>query len=99
MLVDISVELNVDCDIVSREFPGVEVQPVVRNLDLVTIHNLLLEYTILVTKCVSPGWIVHRGHAIEEAGCQTPKTAVTQGSIVFLRYDVLNSEAQLRQAV
>lgn len=39
----------VDCDVVSWELPGVEVKPVVGNLDLVAIDNLLLENTITIS--------------------------------------------------
>lgn len=49
VFVDPAVELDVNCDIVSRELPRVEVKPVVRNLDLVSVVNLLLENTVSVS--------------------------------------------------
>jgi hypothetical protein len=43
---------------VAGKLPGVEVQPIVWNLDLVTIDNFLLEDTISVSQTVSPSGIV-----------------------------------------
>lgn len=99
MLVHVSVELDIDCDVVSGKLPGIEVQPVIWDFNLVAIHNFLLEYAVFVSQGITPGWVVHGGQAIEEAGGETSKTAVTEGSIVFLRDDIFNSKAQLRQAV
>lgn len=96
MLVHVSVELDIDGDVMSGKLPGVEVQPVIWNFNLVAIHKFLLEYAVFVSQGISPGWVVHGGQAIKEAGCETSQTAITEGSIVFLRDDIFNPEAQLR---
>ena len=91
---NISVELYVDGHIMSREFPRVEVQPVIRDLNLVSINELLLKNTISVAKSISPCWHVHSGHTVQKAGCKTTKATVTKRCIVLLRYDIFNPEAQ-----
>jgi hypothetical protein len=40
-------ELDVDSHVVAGKLPGIKVQPVVGNLDLVPVDDLLLEDTIL----------------------------------------------------
>lgn len=46
---DIAVELYVHSDVVSGEFPRIEIQPVVWNFYLVSIHDFLLEYAVPVS--------------------------------------------------
>ena len=68
----------------SREFPGVEVEPVIRNLDLISIHNFLLEDTVSVAKPISPRRIVQSGHTVKEACRKSAKTTVSESSVVLL---------------
>ncbi len=63
---DITVELNVHCDIVPGKFPRVKVQPIIWYLYLVSIDDLLLEDAISVTQAISPGRVVHCGHTVKE---------------------------------
>ena len=88
-----AVELDVDSYIVPRKLPRVEIQPIVWNFDLISIHNLLLEDTISITESVAPCRIVQSGQAVKEAGCKSTKATVSESSIVLLRYDIFNSEA------
>lgn len=99
VLVHPAVELDIDRDIVSWEFPWVEVQPVVRDLDLIAVFNLLFEDTISISKTVAPSGIIQRSHAVEEACCKSAKTAIAQRRVVFLIDDILDAEAQILQAL
>jgi hypothetical protein len=63
--------------IVARKLPWVEVEPVVRYLDLISIDNLLLENTIPVSQTITPGGEVEGSQAIEETGGKATKTAIS----------------------
>ena len=69
--VDVAVKLDVDSDIVSLELPRVEVKPVVRDFNLISIDNLLLKDTVSVAQTIAPGGIVEGGERVEEAGSET----------------------------
>ena len=58
ILPDPTVELDIDRHIMAREFPRVEIQPVIGNFYLVAIYDLLLENPIAVSESVAPGWVV-----------------------------------------
>lgn len=77
------------------KLPRIEIQPVVWNFHLVSIHNLLLEDAVSITKPVAPCRVVQSSHAVKEAGRKSTKATVTESSIVLLRYDIFNSEAQV----
>lgn len=91
-LVNVPVELDIDRDIVAREFPRIEVEPVIGNLDLVTVDDFLLKDTIAVAEAVAPGRVVEGCHAVEEAGGETAETAVSEGGVVFLADYVFHAE-------
>ena len=55
----------------SHGLPRIKVKPVVWDLDLVSVDDLLLEDTVAVTQAVAPGRIVQRGETVEEAGSET----------------------------
>jgi len=99
ILPNVSVELDFDSHIMTWEFPWVKVQPVVWDLHLVSIDDLLLEDTISVSKSVSPGWVVQCCETVEEACSKPSKTAIAEGSIMFLRDDVLNPEPKLGKSI
>lgn len=69
VLANVTVKLDVDGNIVSRELPGIEVEPVIGNLNLVSVDNLLLEDTISVSQTIAPGRVVERGETVQKAGC------------------------------
>lgn len=79
------------------ELPGVEVEPVIGDLDLVTIDNLLLEDTVPVAQAITPGGVVQGRKTVEETGGKSAETSVTEGSIVFLLDDVFDTESEIRQ--
>ena len=92
---NITVELDVHGDIVPRKFPRVEVQPIIGYFNLVAVDDFLLEDTVSITQAISPSRIVHGSHAIKETSSQAAKTTITESRVVFLGYDILDSEAQI----
>lgn len=85
----------INSDIVSGEFPGVEIKPVVGHLDLVTVNDLLLKDAVAVPQAVAPGRVVETGEAVEEASGQPAQTTVAEGGVVLLFNDVLDAETEL----
>ena len=81
---DITVELNVYSDVMSRKFPRVEVQPIVWNLYLKPVDDFLLKDTISVTQAISPGGIIQCSHTVEKTRSQPAETAVAESSVMFL---------------
>jgi hypothetical protein len=75
--------------------PWVEVKPVVRNLHLVSVDDLLTEDTVAVAESVSPRWVVQCGKRVEETSSKTTETSVSESSVAFLFDDVLHVEAEL----
>ena len=92
---DITVELNVHGDIVPGKFPRVKVQPIIWYLYLISVDNLLLEDAISVTQAISPSRVVQGGHAVKETCSQPTEAAIAESSVVLLRYDILDSEAEV----
>jgi hypothetical protein len=82
----------INLDIMSRKLPWIEVKPVIWDLDLISINNLLLENAVSVTETITPGGIVEGRQAVEKACCKTAQATVAQCSIMFLLNDVLDSE-------
>lgn len=76
------------------ELPGVKVEPVVGDLDLVSVDDLLLEDAVAVAQTVTPGRVVERGETVEEAGGEAAETAVSKSRIVLLLDDVLDTETK-----
>lgn len=83
----------------SWEFPRIEIKPVIGNLDLVAIHDFLLEDTISVSQSVSPGRNVERSHGVQETSSQATKTTIAKSSIVLLLNDVLNAETKFGETL
>lgn len=82
-------------NIVSWKLPRIEVKPVIGHLDLVTIHNFLLEDSISVSQPVTPSWVVEGGERVQETGSQSTQTTISKSSIVLLIDDVLDAETKL----
>lgn len=89
----VAIELDINSDIVPRELPRVEIEPVIGDLNLISIDNFLFEDTISVPESVSPSRKVHRRHAIEEARGKSSKATISKRCIMFLGNNVLNSKA------
>ena len=78
----------------SWKLPGVKVEPVVWNFDLVSVDDFLLENSISVSEAVTPGGEVEGGQAVKETSCETTKATVTQSSVMLLFDDVFDSESE-----
>lgn len=89
----VAIKLNVNSDVVPRELPWVEIEPVIGDLNLISFDDLLLKDTIPVAESVTPRRKVHRRHTIEEARGQSSKTTVSKRCIMFLGNDVLDSKS------
>ena len=64
VLANAAIKLNVDRNFVTREFPGIIIEPVVGDLHLVSVYDLLLEDSIAVSQSVSPSRVVQCSHAV-----------------------------------
>jgi hypothetical protein len=84
---------------VSGKLPRIEIKPVVGNLNLVSIHDLLLENAISVSQTITPRREVQRCHGIQEASSKSAKTAISKSSIMFLTNDILDAESELGEAL
>ncbi len=94
-LSNITIKLDLDCHIMTGKFPRIKVEPVIWNLHLVSIDDLLLEDAVSVSKSVSPGWVIQSCETIKEACSKPSKTAIAKSSIMFLRNDILDPETKL----
>ena len=95
-LLHMAVELHGAGIFGTGDFPDVAVlQPVIRKLHLLALHQLLAEQTILVADGAAHGRNVQAGQAIQKAGGQAAQTAVAQRGFGLLRQDGLQVDAQL----
>lgn len=99
VLADTAVELDVDGDIMSGKLPWVEIKPVVGNLDLVAIDNLLLEDAVTVAQTVSPSRVIKGGQTVEETSGEATQASVSKSCIAFLLDDVLHAETEFRKTL
>ncbi len=85
---DVTVEVHFAGILHYGHFPHVAVaQPVVRQLDLLTVHNLLAEQTVFIADGAAHRGQVKGGQRVHEARCQTAQTAVAQrGFRLFLKH-------------
>ena len=82
---DIAAELDLAGILRSLQLEGISVfQPVIRDLDLVAVLDLLLEHSVAVTDTAAIGRISERRQGIQEAGCQSSKSAVAERGVTFL---------------
>ena len=72
-------------------------QPVIRDLDLVAVLDLLTEHAIAVTDAAAVRRITERRERIKEAGGETAEAAVAEGRVRFLVLDHVQIEAHLRE--
>lgn len=92
---DMTIELNVHSDIVPREFPRVEVQPIIWYLYLISVDDFLLKDAVSITQTISPGGIIQRSHTVKKTRSQPAESAVTESSVMFLGYNILDSESEV----
>ena len=89
---------HIDGHVMTGKLPRVKIQPVVWNLNLVSVNDLLLEDAISISKAVTPCGIVQGGKAVKEASSQATQATVSEGSIVLLGDNILDPEAKLGEA-
>ena len=66
---DMTPELNVDRALRFADFPDVaQFQPLMRNLHLIAVFDLLAEQSVLITDAVTVARQLQRGQRIQEAG-------------------------------
>ena len=79
-----------------RDFPRIAVgQPLIRNLDLLTVYNALTEQTVLIADGAAHRRQIQRRQRIQEAGSQTSQTAVAQRRFRLLMKHAAQSQTQL----
>lgn len=83
----------------SRELPRVEVQPVVRDLYLIPVDDLLLEDTVSISQTVAPGGVIQGGQGVQETRSQATQPTIAQGRIMLLLNDILDAETQILEAL
>jgi hypothetical protein len=88
-------ETYIHNDIVSWKFPRIEVKPVIRNLNLVSVHNFLLENTIAISQSITPCRVVERRKGVQETSSQSAETSISKRSIVLLVNDVFDAETEV----
>ena len=83
----------------AAQLKGIAVfQPVVGNLDLIALLNLLLEHTVMVADSAAVGRIAQGSQRIQETGCQSSQTAVSKSCVGLLIFDQVQVAAQLLQS-
>jgi hypothetical protein len=94
------VELHLVDDVQAGHLPRVpKGQPVVRELHLVAVHDLLLEDAVVVAEPVAPRRVVQRRQRVHEAGRKTAQAAVPQGGVPLLLDEGLQLKAQLPEGL
>ena len=79
--------------------PGVaQPQPVVGQLHLLAVHDLLLEDAQLVADGVACGGDLQGGHGVQVAGGQAAQAAVAKSRVPFQGTDAVQILSKLRQA-
>ena len=70
-------------------------QPVVRNLTLEAVLDLLLEHTVVIADAAAVSVVAARCERVEEAGGQSSETAVAESRIRLLVLKSVDVEAEL----
>ena len=103
VLIDLYVYIAAELDdlrvLRTAELKGIAVhKPVVGNLFLIAVLNFLLEHTIAVTDTAAVCRIAQGCQRIQEAGCQSSQTAISQSCVRLLILDHVQIAAQLLQS-
>ena len=98
--VGIAIELDVDRLICLAILPLEAVaEPIVRNLDLVALDDLLLEESVLVAYAAAVTGKPQRGHRVDKAGCKTPKAAIAETRVRLLGEYLVEVDAEFFQSI
>lgn len=78
----LAIEMNFIFNVNTLDLPRISVtQPIIWNLNLKTVFDNLLKDSIVISDTISPSRIVKRCERIQEAGCQSSQTSISQGCI------------------
>ena len=84
----------------AAQLKGISVlKPVVRHFLLESVHDLLLEHAVVVADSAAVGSIVQSREGIQEAGCETSETAVSEGCVRFLILDGVHLETKFLERI
>ena len=70
-------------------------QPVIRHLTLITVLDLLLEHAVLVADATAACPVVERCEGIQEAGCETTETTVSECPVRLGLLECVEIQSQL----
>ena len=99
MHTDIATEFHNFRILRSAQFERITIhQPVIGNLYLITVADLLLEHTITITDTAAICRISQRCQGIQETCCQTSQSTVTQCCIRLLVLDQVQIQSQFFQS-
>ena len=70
-------------------------EPVIRDLYLLTVHDLLLKHTVFITNSTAVSRIIQCGQGFNEAGCQTAKAAIAKSRIRLLVFHDIDIQSHL----
>ena len=80
----------------SSQFKWVAItKPVIRCFDLITVTNLLLEHTIMITDTTAICCIAKCCQRVKEAGCQSAQTTIAKRCIRLLIFNYIDIQSQL----
>ena len=97
---DMAAETDLDRLVRTADLPRVPVaQPFVGVLDLASVDDILLEEAIAVTHAVAVASYALVCHGVEEAGCQTAETAISQSGIGLLLLKLRKVDPKVLQAL
>ncbi len=82
----------------TRDFPRIaQLEPFIRLLDLISIHNALRKNPEVVTQAIADRRQVQRGHRIQKARRQPPQAAIAQSGVHFVIGELLPIQIQFTQ--
>ena len=95
----VAAELDLDSAARAGDLPGVAVaQPLVGDLHLPAVLDLLVEDAELVADAVADGRDLQRGQRVQVAGRQPAQAAVAQPGLLLLFDQLVESQARVRPA-
>ena len=92
--------MNFFCVLRTAKFKWISVfQPVIRNLYLISVFDLLFEHTVTITDTTSICTVVQCCKRIQKACCQTSQTTVSKCRIRFLIFNHIKIQTKLIQSI
>ena len=82
----------------TRKLPRITArQPVIRNLDLMAVDDLLFEHAVVVADAVTEPGQAERGHRVEKTGGKPAQAAIAEGGIMFKVDQLVEIDVHLGQ--